>query len=462
MVYLSKKGIINFLKSNRRRKKVKRRVSGFQRYKLQVSILAKKEGRKPIKRFKNPFRHFNRLPPRPELPPNIKFLAKFPNLFSEEKFKGIDNGRLYVPKCFSLLENYEESFDFLKHLFLVLYEERAENVVLDYVHCNRIDVDASICMDLMLAEYSHYLNACTRLGHRVKPYTVRPENFNKPDIVKVLFSIGAYANLRGFKIKYDDIEELSVLVGSHDDPLRYEKCEVHTTNIVEYIKRCLARLNRELNWEAEDSLYKVLGEIMANAEEHSSMPQRFAIGFFQETHNQDEHFGIVNFSIFNLGDTIYDKFKSPDCPNLNVKTRMTELSSKYTNRGWFKKAKFEEETLWTLYALQDGVTSMPKKRGNGSIQYIENFFKLKGDMVHDNISKLVIISGNTRIMFDGKYEILEKEHLNEKRKYKSITFNNTGNIGDQPDDNFVTFAPNFFPGTIISARILIKSNNIDS
>ena len=74
---------------------------------------------------------------------------------------------------------------------------------------------------------------------------------------------------------------------------------------------------------------------------------------------------------------------------------MTELSSKYTNRGWFKKAKFEEETLWTLYALQDGVTSMPKKRGNGSIQYIENFFKLKGDMVHDNISKLVIISGNT-------------------------------------------------------------------
>jgi len=138
---------------------------------------------------------------------------------------------------------------------------------------------------------------------------------------------------------------------------------------------------------------------------------------------------------------------------------MSELSKTYTQNGWFQKAAFEEETLWTLYALQEGVTSKEKKRGNGSIQFIENFFKLKGDLKNDNVSKLVITSGNTRITFDGTYNIVKKPKIGEKRNYKMVTFNDSGEISDEPDKKYVTFVPHFFPGTLISARILIKDDN---
>jgi hypothetical protein len=43
-----------------------------------------------------------------------------------------------------------------------------------------------------------------------------------------------------------------------------------------------------------------------------------------------------------------------------------------------------------------------------------------------------------------------------------ITFNKSQDIHDKPDQEFVTFAPQFFPGTMISARILIKFDNTKS
>jgi hypothetical protein len=141
---------------------------------------------------------------------------------------------------------------------------------------------------------------------------------------------------------------------------------------------------------------------------------------------------------------------------------MQALSAAYTKRGLLKKQDFEEETLWTLYALQEGVTSKEKKRGNGSIQYIENFFRLKGDMQKDEVSKLVIMSGNTRILFDGTYKIFKKPSKDNKRPYRMITFNGTEDIQDKPDKKFVTFAPHYFPGTMISARILLKFDNTNS
>jgi hypothetical protein len=70
-----------------------------------------------------------------------------------------------------------------------------------------------------------------------------------------------------------------------------------------------------------------------------------------------------------------------------------------------------------------------------------------------------MISGNTRITFDGTYSITEKQKEGEKRKYKMVTFNNSGNINDEPDKKYVNFAPYFFPGTMISSRILIKFDN---
>lgn len=406
----------------------------------------------------SPFRYPT---PKPDFPTNVRFLASVPKAFSKKRYKASkDSGYFEVPVCFSLIENYEESFDFLKRLFIVLYGESVKTIILDYKKCKRIDVDASICMDILLAEFITYYKICKRNGHKSSLKAINPINYSENSVMKVLFSIGAYANLRGINIKYEDVEPLKVLINDNTRSDVWTNSEMHQTRIVEYIKKCLTKLNRELTVEAETEIYKVLGEVMNNAEEHGTQPHRFAVGYFHDSHNEDGHFGIFNFSIFNFGKTIYETFKNNNEVNDDVIRQMELLSHDYTQKGLFKGAEFEEETLWTLYALQEGVTSKKTdKRGNGSIQYIENFFKIKGDLSKDNTSRLVILSGNTRILFDGTYGIVEKVKPESGRKYKMITFNNSNEISDQPDKNFVTFAPHFFPGTLISARILITSNN---
>jgi hypothetical protein len=455
------RGWKNFLRARSRRLRIKRKLAGLNRHQANVKKYAIRIGRVYKAPRIKPFAR--KLSPKPDFPENIKFLASVPESFSKNHYSSDDDGYFYLPECFSLIERYQESFDFLKRLFVVLYKAKVDKVTLDYSKCKRIDVDASICMDILLAEFIHYINQCRKRGHNIIPDGINPVNFENKDIMKVLFSIGAYRNLKGLSIKYKDVEALPVLINSKKYPDVWERSEVHLTNIVEYIKKCLQHFDRELTSESESEFYKVIGEVMSNAEEHATMPNRFAIGFFQETHNPDGDFGVFNFSIFNFGDTIYQTFKSPNCANPKAVSQMNDLSEDYTKKGWFTKAEFEEETLWTLYALQEGVTSKAKKRGNGSIQFIENFFKLKGDDENDNISKLAIVSGNTRVLFDGTYKVTEKPNpLVGKRPYKMITFNESGDIRDKPDKNFVTFAPHFFPGTLISARILIKFKNTNA
>ena len=123
--------------------------------------------------------------------------------------------------------------------------------------------------------------------------------------------------------------------------------------------------------------------------------------------------------------------------------------------------KFEEENLWTLYALQEGVTSIPdKKRGNGSIQFIDSFFSIKGDgKVAGEKSKMTILSGNTKIIFDGTYKIAEK--ITDGQKFKVMTFNNSGNIENTPNKDYVKYVENYFPGTLISARIFLNDDDFE-
>lgn len=254
-------------------------------------------------------------------------------------------------------------------------------------------------------------------------------------------------------------------IGDKRNPNSAEKIELDITKLGNYIIKCLKRMEKTLTAESEAKLFHVIGEVMANAEEHATTHRRYSIGYFQESNGDNGHIGVFNFVIMNFGNTIYEKFKSPDCLNHKIINEMNNLSSYYNKNSIFKTSKFKEETLWTLYALQEGVTSIAdKRRGNGSINFIESF-SLKGDNEVDNMSKLAIVSGNARIIFDGRYRIIEKKNTSKterRTKYKTITFNDSGNLRDKPNEKYVRNSNNYFPGTMISAKIYIKEQNIES
>jgi len=308
-----------------------------------------------------------------------------------------------------------ESFQFIRQLFDVLYNQQVPYLRISYERCERIDIDAQVCMDVLLREFIQYFKSCDQKGITRTVREIRPVNYDNESIAKVLFSVGGMSLFSGLKLPelpFPDVVPHPLQTGNRKHPTSSQQRDLEITRAVDYVVDCLKRMGRELTSTAETQLYKVVGEVLINASEHSTTDYRYSIGYFQEQPQDEGVLGILQLVIMNFGDTIYEKFKDPDCPNQKVVQQMKELSETYTRKRWFFNAEFQEETLWTLYALQQGVTSHKDwNRGNGSIRFIDSFFGLKGDTEFDSLSSMTILSGNARIIFDGTYQITTKETL---------------------------------------------------
>lgn len=373
-------------------------------------------------------------------------------------------GHLYVPKVFSLSdeEHQAESFRFINRLFAVLHKQQVVNLYIDYEHCERIDVDASVCMDVLLQNFIRYFNECTRERVHRHLQEITPVNIKNGAVAEVLFSVGGMSLLGNINLQFPDVIPLHLQIGDRKDRNSSEYRDLEITKIVDYVVGCLSMMNHELTSTAETQLYKVVGEVLINASEHATTDLRYSVGYFKKQPQNDDVLGVLQLVIMNFGDSIYEKFKDPACPNQEVVQQMNDLSEAYTKKQWFSKAEFEEETLWTLYALQDGVTSHKDwLRGNGSIRFINSFFGLKGNTEFDDLSRMTILSGNTRIIFDGTYQVQTQQvkRGNKVLQHKIMPFNRSGSIKEQPDKKFVKFVPDYFPGTMLSAKICIKPGN---
>jgi len=460
--YWSQLAILKFKKYIRRKKKKHQIRTGWLKYVDDIRRKCIQNNVEFIKPYYGQQRYIKSLPPKPEHSSTIQYLCSKQNSFGKFKAAKKEDGYFEIPEIFSLTEDYHKSYAFLKRLLNVLYNQTATKITFDYSKCKRIDVDASVCMDILLREFIHYYKSCRARGHHVRVDEIIPINYSEPHIRKILFSIGAYSTVSGISINFPDIIPYRLSIADSTHPHASAIREVDITNMVDYVLASMNKMNKTLTPEAEDNLFKVIGEVLINAEEHSTGRMRYSIGYFQDSTENGEHVGIFNLVILNFGQTIYEKFSDPSCPNQVVVQQMKDLSKDYTNKNLFRKAEFEEETLWTLYSLQEGVTSKADwKRGNGSIRFIESFFELKGDQEKDNLSHLLLVSGNTRVTFDGTYRTKEVVKGKGQKKYKMMTFNTTGEIKEKPDKNYVIFADTYFPGTIISARICIKENDTE-
>lgn len=442
-------------KNIRRKNKLHRLKLGFDKYKRDV------KRKNPEASFSNyPLYQYirrSKLKQKPEYSDTTKYFLKNKFFFGQENESFKENNILLIPKVFSITDNYNETTLFFKRILNSLYQTPSEEIKIDFKDCIQMDICASMCMDIILADFIKYHSQCRKDGHRMKIHSIIPINVNSYNIKKILFSVGTYKNLKGFEIDFPNLKPFPIIIGDKNNPKLREKREVDITKTIDYIIECLGELKRTLTNKAESNLYKAVGEIVINAEEHSDKTKRYIIGYFEKIETSDEeNYGILNLSILNFGRTFYETFK--ESKNDDVTKQMKSISKKYTTNGLFKKKKFEEETLWTLYALQDGVTSTKDwKRGNGAIRFIESFFDLKGNSPNDDISKMVITTGHTQIIFDGKYQITKQKR--NDTFFKMMTFNDSENIEDMPDEKYVKYQENFFPGTVISVKLRLDYEN---
>lgn len=402
---------------------------------------------------------------------NMKYLLyTSSSIFHIDKIKEVaetSNGICLVPKHFSIVDKPAESYRLIQEVLGVILTREICVVEIDYSICAKADVGAQVLLDIILKDVFRFLDVCRKfpsIAPAVKE--VRGVNIDNKNVEKLLFSIGSFAIHSNNTIDYPDVIPYKLCTHKRDafgdpDEITRQK-DIDTTELVDYVVESLKRIGKELTPEKIDELCIVIGEMLINAEEHSTTNYRYSIGYFQEINEEGKHYGIFRLVIMNFGKTIYEKFKLDDCPNKNIISNMESLSEIYTKKRLILPKYFEEETLWTLYSLQEGVSTVPlaefPKRGNGSIRFIDNFFNLRGLDV-DGISQMTILSGNTNITFDGEYSIINKKDKSGE-KFSYMTFNESGKIEDMPDKKYVKYVENYFPGTIISTRILFNEEDL--
>ena len=381
----------------------------------------------------------------------------------KQKFKpSIKKMSIEVPKNFSLIDEPKLSISFIKKIIHIIIFQSTNNLRIDYKKCENIDLGAQIYLDVILKYLFEYIDKLSQLNFDLSLKEVGGDNYrDNPDIQKLLWSVGSKAIHSNSNSNFSDIIPYKLCIRKKSDSNESIK-EQDTTELVEYLKKCMKKMNKEITIEVEEDLYTIVGEVLINAEEHSTMSHRYSIGYFQDINDDDQHIGKFNLAILSFGKTLYEKFADPNCENPQSVRLMKDLSDRINKKKLFQNKIFEEETLWTLYTLQEGITSVSKdvniSRGNGSMRFIESFFNLSSqETVKYRKSRMALLSGNAKIVFDGKYKVKEKINSDGER-FKVMTFNDSGKIDELPDKNFVSYTDNYFPGTLISAKIIINED----
>ena len=454
------------IERNERKRKNKRKIRRLYKQSHQKISCEEAKFLSKIKSFEDAVNIF--------LPKNLKYiLGRLHHYYSPIQWRAIhyrEERIILMPEVFSIIDNPKASYEIVYQVIYLFINQKCTSIRFNYNRCKKVDLLTQVFFDAILKDIYDFMDLLAK--KKLDKYCTLKNMgaFGYKNIYKIINTVGSpailinrlsdYSGVKPFRLRYFDAEN-----SSFTDKM--SKKEMDTTEVLEYINRCLKTFHRELNPSALQQLGYVIGEILINAEEHSSTKARYMIGYMEEIDvNNNNHNGVFNLVIMNFGKTIYEVFKYPDINtpvNQTCLSQMKELSDRFTNKKWFGIGGISEESLWTLYSLQQGVTRVPeRKRGNGTIQFIESFFKLKDKdkVTDDDISRMYLLSGKTVIEFDGKYRLRTEKDSNGLPR-GTISFNESGSIFDKPDTNYVRTVDNYFPGTALYVRLLLNDNDFE-
>jgi hypothetical protein len=358
--------------------------------------------------------------------------------------------RIKIPKVFSIIDEPETALETLDLIRRVASDRSTRLVEFDHSDCESIGLCASTAMDVILLD-------AERRRPKSNPLSFGGR-FSKTPAVNLMLKASGILRHLGLRESILPPEEEALI----------SRCELHrgkanrietgkerdraATSLTDYFDKCLSRVGHELTGEGKKFVSSLLTEIIGNAEEHGGPWS--TIGHWQFIGTPEERFGECHIVILDYGNTIYESLDQHNESEL-LREKLRSLSDLHRKQGFFSfgRAAWDEETLWTLYALQERVsrysdTPRGRDRGNGTISIIEFFHRLSG-----GTGRMCIASGRALILFDGKYHLRPTPHGNEMLKI--IAFNADNDLGKPPDKDYVHGLDTPFPGTIVSIRLTL-------
>lgn len=362
--------------------------------------------------------------------------------------------KFLVPEKFSLLENPAEVIRVIATLAAQLQLPRVRDIHVDMSQMQSYDLGANCLLDVVVAEVT---TKAKRTGHRIRWSGKYP---NPPDLRRRVQAMGVIKRLKIFH-EYPVPEIASRLESFEHRCKNYVRAvrlndtdekNRTTQKFVDHVDACLGRIQRALTPPAKSVLAKYIGEIIDNAEEHAGMYD-WTIQGFLDTNSAE---WACEICIFNFGKTIATTLDSlPD--GHYARQYVQPYLDEHEKQGFFSSG-WARERLLTLIALQRGVSSKNVNgvttRGYGTFELISFFMKMqqecaaKGDF---DGALMTLVSGNTRIVFDGKYRL---------NNHGRIAFNFDNDLQKLPDPQYVSELQGVsFPGTILSIRYPLAQAN---
>lgn len=359
-----------------------------------------------------------------------------------------------VPEKFSLLENPTEVLRVIAALAAQLQLPRVREIHVDMSQMQSYDLAANGLLDVLVEEIT---TKARRTGHRIKWNGRYPQ---PPDLRRRVQAMGVIKRLKIFH-EYPVPEVASKLETFEHRCKNYVRAvrpndtdekNRTTQKFVDHVDACLGRIQRELTQPAKSVLAKYIGEIIDNAEEHAGMYD-WTIQGYLDTNSAD---WVCEICIFNFGKTISHTLDSLPADHF-ARAYVQPYLDEHEKRGFFSSG-WERERLLTLIALQRGVSSKNlgngvTTRGYGTFELISFFMKMQQECASKGRfdgAIMTLVSGNTRIVFDGKYRL----------KDGRIAFNADNDLHKLPDPQYVSELQGvFFPGTILSIKYPLAQAN---
>ena len=200
----------------------------------------------------------------------------------------------------------------------------------------------------------------------------------------------------------------------------------------------------KLKDKASSRLNKIATEILDNAQRHGNSANdegNWQIAGFMarrtlpdQTESYDCHIAIVNPGIA-ISSNILNIMQEPIRSDLNEYIKCQS------------RCGLKRETLATIYAMQDCVSSAPGAGGLGMMEMVEMVAELGRTENSKKKPAITIISGGSCIRFHDRYCGFERESGLRRQM-----FNPDCSVENAPDPNYVFDMDCVFPGTIVTMR----------
>ncbi|MDG3075170.1 hypothetical protein [Bacillus halotolerans] len=403
------------------------------------------------------------------------FLKKTDFSKNKTKFKILPDANLAlltIPERFSLFSNPNEVIKVCSNIYSLYKDNHVRGIFFDHSKCKELGIGASSLLDVFVLNLDKYKE------NKKINYILRGQLPKDPNVNSVLHVSGLLKSLDLVDSEIEkqieeseDVKVLNMIKGGRNTPTMIvdkssDSGSVSTT-IGKYFDECFQNQGLKLTDKGLHLVCQLIAEVIDNCSLHSGQfCQWFALGNYFKMVNEN---GECNITIFNFGQTIYEGMKQnltdekikDDSLKSEMRKSLEELTSIHMKSNFFSE-KWNEELLWTLYAIQDGVSSVRSEkdpdRGNGTVQLISAFQEIGGTL-NDFESEMSIISGRSCIKFTEDYKLVD-QRKNENESRQIIAFNKENDLRIKPDRRNVSKLDYYFPGTIITMKFYIDRSFI--